>query len=250
MKRIAVISLAVVLMLIPLMGMSCDSNEDNGDGTETIIADFAASATSGTAPLEVQFTDNSTGEITDWAWDFDNDGGTDSTQQNPSYSYDTPGTYTVSLTVTGKDGSDAETKTVYVNVSSLNSVSWDTGYVSLEADDFYIVANGEYFYADVIDVSVSSDPGSLTYCSLELEWEENGVEMRLFIYFYANQSYWWSDEIRTYNGQVDSDWIYYTGMFFKTSIGTAFTGDVDLQSDDDNDYEGEIHFENLTLQAF
>ena len=136
------------------------------------------------------------------------------------------------------------------DAENLRPISWITDRVSLEADDFYIVANGEKYYANVEDVQVHSDPGSATYCSLEVEWQENGVEMRLYIYFNATQTHWWSDEIRTYDGQVSGEWIYYTGNFFDSSIGTAFTGDIDLQSDADNDYAGEIHFDNLTLQAF
>ncbi len=80
-------------------------------------ASFTAEPKKGTAPLEVQFTDQSSGEITDWEWDFDNDGTVDSTEQSPSYTYETPGTYTVSLTVTGPGGSDTEIKTDYIEVA-------------------------------------------------------------------------------------------------------------------------------------
>jgi len=133
------------------------------------------------------------------------------------------------------------------------NVSWDTGYVSLQADEFRIIADGKNFYANVYEVDVNSGSKSETRRTLELEWDENGVEMRCYIYLYANESYWWADEIWTYNGQEnddDVDWIYYTGTFFKTSLGTAFTGDVDLKSDEYNAYKGEIHIKNLTLQAF
>jgi PKD repeat protein len=81
------------------------------------VAAFSASPTSGDAPLSVQFTDESTGTITSWAWDFDNDGTTDSTEQNPAYVYSTAGTYAVNLTVTGPGGSDDETKTGYISVA-------------------------------------------------------------------------------------------------------------------------------------
>jgi PKD repeat protein len=64
----------------------------------------------------VNFTDQSTGQITSWSWNF-GDGST-SREQNPSHTYNDPGTYTVSLTVTGPEGSDTETKTDYINVRS------------------------------------------------------------------------------------------------------------------------------------
>ncbi len=83
----------------------------------TPVAAFSANATNGTAPLTVQFTDASTGTVSSYSWDFDNDGTVDSTEQNPSYTYGNAGTYTVNLTVTGPGGSDSEVKTGYVKVT-------------------------------------------------------------------------------------------------------------------------------------
>ncbi len=80
------------------------------------VANLSASPTSGTVPLTVQFTDASTGSVTGWSWVF-GDGGT-STSQNPSYTYSTPGTYTVSLTVTGPGGSNTTTAANYITVAS------------------------------------------------------------------------------------------------------------------------------------
>ncbi len=73
------------------------------------VAEFSASPTSGYRPLLVSFTDLSTGSITSWAWDFDNDSVVDATVQNPTHVYNTAGTYTVTLTVTGPGGSDTQT---------------------------------------------------------------------------------------------------------------------------------------------
>ncbi len=80
------------------------------------VADFTASPTSGEAPLIVQFTDQSVGDITSWLWDF-GDSGT-STQQNPEHTYMAAGAYTVSLTVTGPGGVDIEAKSNYITVTS------------------------------------------------------------------------------------------------------------------------------------
>ena len=63
---------------------------------------FVANPVSGNPPLNVQFTDFSTGNITGWAWDF-GDGNT-SNEQNPSHTFGHDGQFTVTLTVTGPEG--------------------------------------------------------------------------------------------------------------------------------------------------
>ncbi len=78
-------------------------------------AAFAGDPVSGTVPLTVDFTDQSTGSPTSWSWTF-GDGGT-STAQNPSYTYAAVGTYTVSLTVSNEFGSDSVTRNGYINVT-------------------------------------------------------------------------------------------------------------------------------------
>jgi PKD repeat protein len=86
-----------------------------GGGPVAPVAAFSGAPVSGNYPLLVNFTDQSSGTPTSWAWDF-GDGGT-STAQNPSYTYNAVGTYTVSLTVSNAVGSDVETKTGYITVT-------------------------------------------------------------------------------------------------------------------------------------
>jgi PKD repeat protein len=99
------------------------ADSDNQTSTENIttgeapVADFMAGPTSAFVDDDVQFTDVSTGNPTSWAWDFDNDGTIDSTEQNPVYQYPDEGTYTVTLTVTNAYGLDTETKADYIMVS-------------------------------------------------------------------------------------------------------------------------------------
>ncbi len=78
-------------------------------------AAFSGSPTSGTAPLAVQFTDQSAGSPTSWSWSF-GDGGS-STAQNPSHTFTGVGTYSVSLTVSNADGSDSLTRSGYITVN-------------------------------------------------------------------------------------------------------------------------------------
>jgi PKD repeat protein len=88
----------------------------------TPVADFAATPTSGYVPLAVQFTEASTGTVTSWAWDFENNGTVDSTEQNPTYTYWGAGIYSVKLTVTGPLGNHTVIKANYVTVVPLVSI--------------------------------------------------------------------------------------------------------------------------------
>ncbi len=78
------------------------------------VAAFTASPTTIATGQNVQFTDQSKNNPTSWSWNFGDEG--TSTSQNPSHTYTTPGTYTVSLTSTNSAGSDAETKTNFIVV--------------------------------------------------------------------------------------------------------------------------------------
>lgn len=83
------------------------------------VADFSANFTSISAGGSVQFTDLSTYNPTSWNWSFT--GGTPASfngQNPPAITYNTPGTYTVTLTVTNANGSDVETKTNYIVVGA------------------------------------------------------------------------------------------------------------------------------------
>lgn len=79
------------------------------------VADFTANRTSDCVPAIIQFSSTSTGNPTSYSWDFGDASGT-SILQNPSYTYATPGVYTVTLTVSGPGGSDTEIKTGYITV--------------------------------------------------------------------------------------------------------------------------------------
>jgi PKD repeat protein len=114
----------------PIVISNVNMDADNGEAiipgiidgqaivTSTISADFTATPTSGTVPLNVQFTDQSTGTVTTYAWDFNNDGVIDSTAKNPAYSYSTAGTYSVNLTVTGPGGVNSKIRTNCITVTT------------------------------------------------------------------------------------------------------------------------------------
>ncbi|MEN8006690.1 MAG: PKD domain-containing protein, partial [Candidatus Krumholzibacteriota bacterium] len=116
-------------------------------------ADFAGTPVSGDYPLNVDFTDLSSGDPTSWSWTF-GDGGT-STAQNPSYTYAAAGTYTVSLTATNAQGSDTATKTGYITVTEPGS-----GPTTMHVSDMAVSrAKSGPNYFGVCDITVIDDQG-------------------------------------------------------------------------------------------
>ncbi len=85
--------------------------------TSGILTNFTASPRNGFTPMAVQFTDLSLGNITQWKWDFNNDGIIDSSVKNPLFVYETPGVYSVKLKASNPFTSDELTKTEYIVVS-------------------------------------------------------------------------------------------------------------------------------------
>ncbi|GAB4281289.1 MAG: hypothetical protein Kow0068_05710 [Marinilabiliales bacterium] len=101
-------------------------------------ADFSVNQTT-TCTGIVSFTDLSTNGPTSWEWDFGD--GTNSTQQNPTHTYSTNGTYSVSLIVTNQYGSDTiiENNLITVNLPPAPTTTNDT---ICENDQATLTANG------------------------------------------------------------------------------------------------------------
>jgi PGF-pre-PGF domain-containing protein len=86
--------------------------------TPSPVAFFTSNVQTGTAPLTVQFTDQSTGTPTTWHWDFGDNSSTNATVQNPVHSYAANGNYTVNLTVANAAGSSFHVTQNYVIVGT------------------------------------------------------------------------------------------------------------------------------------
>ncbi|HIH11658.1 TPA: PKD domain-containing protein [Candidatus Woesearchaeota archaeon] len=93
----------------PTVTVQTSSGEVNLTTIITVLsrmsATVVANPSSGIAPLGVQFTLAATGrEPLQYAWDYNADGIIDSTQQNPQYIFDAPGSYNISVTITDVTG--------------------------------------------------------------------------------------------------------------------------------------------------
>jgi len=81
----------------------------------TPVAGFSGTPTTGFAPLAVNFTDASTGSITNWIWNLgDGQSVTNSSNASVNHTYTTAGHYTVTLTVQGPGGPNTDSQTGYI----------------------------------------------------------------------------------------------------------------------------------------
>lgn len=163
--------------------------DDLGNRTSMVVtlkhekptALFSATPTNGVDPLTVSFTDQSTGDITSYEWNF-GDGQT-SVEHNPTHTYDTIGSYPVSLTVTGPGGTDTKTVPDYIFVQKdsdgdgkSDSLENKTCTNPFDADtDDDGISDG----AEDLNKNGAVDPGETDPCSIDTDGDgiQDGTEL-------------------------------------------------------------------------
>ncbi|MBK6347958.1 MAG: PKD domain-containing protein, partial [Bacteroidales bacterium] len=177
------------------------------------LADFSAdNSNSCTGSLTVTFTDASLGAWNSWAWDVDNDGTTDYTTQNPIHTYNSPGLYSVKLSI--NNGEDEIIKENLILVTS-NAPTAITG-CTLSSNSNYGNGFGIGIYRFAlgnIDYPTSNNDGNyqnyscLTWTALELNktydvtvqtGTSNNEGARVYIDYNDNGSFEAGESIATF----------------------------------------------------
>jgi PKD repeat protein len=192
------------------------------------IADFTANTTSISEGGTVNFTDLSSNEPSNWSWNFGN--GTTSTAQNPSATYNTAGTYTVSLTASNSAGSDTEAKTAYITVTSapslvtLSFTDFESGW-GIWTDgggdcSYYTYGTYAWSGTDAADIQDNSGVASSFYMTNNVDVHSPGyVQIDVEFYFIA---------ISMDNTKEDF-WVqYYDGSSWQTVA--AFARGIDFDN--------------------
>jgi beta propeller repeat protein len=141
-------------------------------------AQFSVNTTEGPAPLTVGFIDESSGEPTDWIWEFGD--GTTSTEQNPEHTYPA-GLYTVRLTSGNEFGNDTIEKENIITVVNGTPNLMNLNIMGLEIQEFedkqHIVVNTtllSVYSFNRTEINLSYPQGSnLRYIRF---FSENGTE--------------------------------------------------------------------------
>jgi PKD repeat protein len=166
-------------------------------------ADFTASPLSGTAPLNVQFNDQSTGSPSAWAWSFGD--GVTSSQRNPSHTYTAAGSFSITLTVSNAAGQTTRTRASYVTVTPTAAVDYFCSSMVIEAgklidgdhesvhaaDDSYLrikTSELDGAFSDVITYAFDTRLASLSSLAVTTESRSKAAPVRqqIFLFIYSS----------------------------------------------------------------
>ncbi len=162
--------------------MTVHANNACGSGPESYaktinitcapVADFYASTQQICAGSTVTFTDISTNSPTGWSWTFTGGAPATSTLEHPTVTYNTAGTYAVTLIATNATGNNTITKTAYISVTS------GAASVSIAASSNPVCSgSGETFTA------TPTNGGTPSY-----QWKVGGVNVGTNSPYYYNSS--------------------------------------------------------------
>jgi Leucine-rich repeat (LRR) protein/PKD repeat protein len=172
------------------------------------VAFFSASPVSGCAPLNVNFTNSSTGALS-YNWNF-GDGNTSSLQNPPAELYLIPGIYTVELIASNGYGSDTAAGIITANnfTDIIGTLSYSSGIVA--GASVFLIAQGisSTLYDTV--ATVNADGAGLYTFTAQSPGNyyvraEAGVSFPLLINTYFGEAYLWDSASVISHGCVSAD---------------------------------------------
>ena len=143
-------------------GTNSDTKTVNVNVMDVASADFTADNTTISAGESVTFTNLSVNAST-YYWTFTGGNPSTSTDVNPTVTYETAGTYSVTLFAAGENSSDSETKTAYITVLPVTSA------------DFTASAT-EVFVGDSVAFTNLSENATSFFWTFEGATPENSTE--------------------------------------------------------------------------
>jgi uncharacterized surface protein with fasciclin (FAS1) repeats len=129
-KRKMVVPILCLILLVGIISGCVEEAENQGPE-----ASFTYESDNMFIGTEFSFMDESAdedGDISSWSWDFDGDDIEDSTEQNPMYTFNEVGTYTVTLTVEDDAGAtDEYSMAIAITLMDIVATAIDAGFDTL-----------------------------------------------------------------------------------------------------------------------
>lgn len=123
-------------------------------------AGFTSNTTAICEGASVNFTDQSQDGPTSWNWTFNGGTPSTSTAQNPTVTYNTPGTYDVTLEVSNSNGTDVTTVTSMITVNASPTITANTVTPACEGSTFNLSASGATTYTWAPASSLNTSTGA------------------------------------------------------------------------------------------
>lgn len=225
--RAGLILVSALLIMSFFISVGCQKQDGTQVPPQLQAVDFAATLTGGDAPLTVQFTDQTTGDINGWWWFF-GDGQT-SREENPSHTYTTNGTYTVSLTAFVSGEPQTMTKDDYIRVGS-QAPAWrltvvESSVYNIELPPKSVIEQNQQFVVlDLAGEGVIYWTGFAVKDKEEVEWAVT-EQYEHSIYIDGIECYGQIDQVTEIWGfqqkKVRRPDAYYPTIFFKGEYTTA-----------------------------
>jgi PKD repeat protein len=125
-----------------------------------VCSTFQASPLEGGVPLTVDFTDTSSGAVSNWHWDFGD--GVTSTLQHPTHTYTLPSSYTVKLTAGTPTLTDTLERPDYIQVNPCQPLT-DVGIAGPVDVTGTLYIDTSYIFTAVITPTEASPPVAYTW---------------------------------------------------------------------------------------
>ena len=171
-----------LLVTLLLLGR-CGEDQEN---YPTVTADFTVESTAIFEGESITFTDQSTGEPTQWEWAFEGGTPASSTDANPQITFEKEGTYTIKLVARNPENSSSLARPGYIRVFSTTPLLTSTpdcggstsNLISGDTVDEQPRPDGglEAFYRHISE--------SITYPELA---RREGIQGKVFVQFITNQ---------------------------------------------------------------
>ena len=170
--------------------ITLDASNSSGSGTLTKtayikvcpvggcepVAIYSASSTNVCAGSTVNFTDHSTGPVTQWYWSFDGGSPANSTIGSPSVEYSAPGTYSAMLVVSNDNGQDTLTTSITVNaIPTVSLIASPASVCSGSSTSLSAIGATTYTWQPATGLSASNIPNPTATISSSITYTVNGT---------------------------------------------------------------------------